>query len=132
MEKAVSVVITLLKEGFNVDEIQDVLNISPEEFNMVLKRVKELGYFYKKEVSSDGEMIIRGSRLLNRGPSKSTTINVKDNTFHTIFTSDFHLGGPFEKPERIAVLKDYAVAHNILRCNVSEVNGIDEGTVFYV
>ena len=57
MDKALSVVITLLKEGFDVDEIQSVLNISPEEFNQVLKKVRELGYNYSREIFSDGKMI---------------------------------------------------------------------------
>lgn len=113
MEKALSVVITLLKEGFDVDEIQEVLKISPEEFNQVLKKVRELGYNYCREIFSDGKMIIKGSRCLNLNPKKTSKITVKDSILHTIFTSDFHLGGPFEQPKRLKALSDYAASHDI-------------------
>ena len=113
MEKCLSVVITLLKEGFDVDEIQDVLNITPHEFSLVLKQVRELGYNYKKETFSDGKMIIKGTPSLNFNPHKNMKINVLNNRLHTIFTSDFHVGGPFERPKRIETLTEYAVSHDI-------------------
>ncbi len=113
MEKALSVVITLLKEGFDVDEIQDVLNITPKEFSQVLKRVRELGFNYHRETYSDGTMIIKGSHSFNPHPYKNFKINIKNNYLHTIFTSDFHIGGPYEQPKRISTLRDYAVSHDI-------------------
>ena len=113
MSENVRVILSLLTSGFTVDEIQKELKISPAELNQALKRIRDLGYNYAKSFSSDGTITIKASRNLNLNPKEHIKINVQDSTFHTILTSDFHVGGPHERAERIGIVADYAESHDI-------------------
>ena len=113
MREKVAAIISLLSSGFTIDEVQKELNLTNPELNMLLKKVRDLGYNYQKQFSDDGSITIKMSRKLNLNPKEHTKVNVKESTFHTLFISDLHIGGPYERPERLKVISDYAVSHDI-------------------
>jgi predicted MPP superfamily phosphohydrolase len=113
MSKNVEIALSLLANGFTVDELQSTLNINHQELNSILKTIRDLGYNYTKSFSSDGTILIKANRKLNLNPKEHVKVNVKDSTFHTLIISDLHIGGPYEKPRRLEVISDYAVSHDI-------------------
>ena len=113
MHSNVELILSLLTEGFTIDEVQKELNLSNQEFNEALKTIRDLGYNYTKTFSDDGNIIIKAGRTLNLRPRENVRVNVKDSTFHTIIMSDPHIGGPYEHPERLTTVADYAIDHDI-------------------
>ena len=112
IEKTV-LIINMLSDGFTIDEVEQTLQLSPQELNSILKSIRDMGYDYQKTYSSDGVITIKKSRSLRLNPNYNIKINVKDNTFRTLFISDVHMGGPYEKPERIGMITNYAESHDI-------------------
>ncbi len=113
MNKDVELVLTLLIEGFTVDDIVDELNIDHKKMSAILKTIRDLGYNFQKHFNDDGTIIIKSTRKLNLNPREHVKVNVKESTFHTLFISDTHIGGPLERPERLKIVSDYAVDHDI-------------------
>jgi len=113
MHSNVEIILSLLTEGFTIDEVQKELNLTNQEFNEALKTIRDLGYNYTKSFSDDGNITIKAGRTLNLRPNQNVRVNVKDSTFHTIIMSDPHIGGPYEHPERLATVADYATNHDI-------------------
>ena len=113
MNTNVRLVLELLVNGFNVDDIASELSITPKELNAILKTIRDLGYNYQKQFNADGSIIIKSSRKLNLNPKEHVKVNVKESTFRTMLISDLHIGGPLERPERLKVVSDYAVSHDI-------------------
>lgn len=113
MKENVELVLTLLTQGFTIDEIENTLNINHQELNQILKTIKNLGYNYTKSFHSDGTIHIKASRTLNLNPKEHVKVNVKNSTFRTLIISDPHIGGPYEKPKRLRAVSKYAVDHDI-------------------
>ena len=113
MNKNVELVLALLSEGFTVDDLTSTLSIDHKELCSILKTIRDLGYNYGKTFASDGSITIKANRKLNLNPREHVKVNVKESTFHTLFISDTHIGGPLERPERLKVISDYAVSHDI-------------------
>lgn len=113
MQENTRIIISLLANGFTFEEVQQELHLSNQEFNSILKRIRDLGYNYSKNCNDDGTIIFKASRKLNLNPKDRIKINIKEQTLRTVFISDIHVGGPFEKPERIEMVSDYATSHDI-------------------
>ena len=113
MNKNVQLVLSLISNGFTIDEVVNDLNIDHKEMVAILKTIRDLGYNYQKQFNDDGTIIIKSTRKLNLNPKEHVKINIKDSTFRTLFISDTHIGGPLERPERLKVISDYAISHDI-------------------
>lgn len=113
MKENATLVLSLLNEGHNVNEIQDMLKINNREFSVILKAIKDAGYNFYKTISSDGTITIKLNKNLNFNEHKTIRINVKDRVLRAIFISDLHIGSIYERPELLKKVYQYAKEHNI-------------------
>ncbi len=112
MKEKIALTLSLMNEGHNVNEIQNMLNVDYREFNKILKAIRNAGYNYSKSFSSDGEITIKTNRTLNFGDRKSIRISVKDRILKAIFISDLHIGSEFENPNLLKIVYNYAKKHD--------------------
>lgn len=112
MKEKIALTLTLMNEGYSINEIQEMLKVDNREFNKILKAIRDAGYNYSKHFSSDGTITIKPNRTLNFNDRKSIRINVKDRVLKAIFISDLHIGSIFENPKLLKIVYNYAKTHD--------------------
>lgn len=107
-------VLSLIKEGYSLNEIPKLLSLNIREYNDILKQIKNRGYNFNKTITSSGQIILKPNKSLNfDNNSRRLRINVKDRFFRCIFISDLHTGSIYERPKLLPKVFDYAKAHDI-------------------
>lgn len=107
-------VLSLIKEGYSLNEIPKLLSLNIREYNDILKQIKNRGYNFNKTITSSGQIILKPNKSLNfDNNSRRLRINVKDRFFRCIFISDLHIGSIYERPKLLPKVFDYAKVHDI-------------------
>ena len=114
MREQIKKILELYEQGLSLGEIYKELDITPGEFNRLLKLIKDSGYNTSNTYTSDGKIIAKINKTLNFKTSNAIRINVKDKILRAIFISDPHIGSEFERPDLLKkVVNDYAINHDI-------------------
>lgn len=114
MTQNVEQVLSLIKEGKSLNEIQEILNYSNRQFSAILKTIRYNGYNYSKSYFSDGKVFIKINKTLNFNPEGSALrINVKDRILRAVFISDLHIGSIYERPDLLRLVFNYLKKHDI-------------------
>ena len=114
MKEKIKRIIELFEKGLSLGEICEEMQLSPGEFNRLLKAIRDAGYNTSRTYSSDGRIVAKINRTLNFKTSNSIRINVKDKILRVIFVSDLHNGSEHERPDLLRqVVNGYARNHDI-------------------
>lgn len=107
-------VLSLIKEGYSLNEIPHLLSLNIREYNDILKQIKDWGYNFNKIITSTGQIILKPNRTLNIDNNpRRLRINIKDRLFRCIFISDLHIGSIYERPKLLPKVFEYAKVHDI-------------------
>lgn len=107
-------IISMIKEGLPLGDIEKDLNLTVSELSKELKEIREYGYNFNKSYYSDGNIVLKPNRTLNFNPnSNSMRINVKGKVFKSLFISDEHIGSAYDNPSYLKVIHNYAKEHDI-------------------
>ena len=107
-------ILSMIREGIPLGEIEKELNLTVSELSTELKEIKSLGYNFNHTYYSDGSIILRTNRTLNFNTNSNTMrLNVKGKVFKSLFISDEHIGSIHDNPEYIKVVHNYAKEHDI-------------------
>lgn len=113
MKEKIKKVLKMYQEGLSLSEIHEKLGCSINEFNQILKAIKDAGYNTTKLYHSDGKIIVKQNRTLDFKQGNTIRINVKDRVLRTIFISDPHIGSEFDRPDLLKEVVNYAKTHDI-------------------
>ncbi len=113
MYEKIALILRLYEEKVPLGEIQERMGLKNGEFNMLLRKIREMGYNTTKSYSSDGDITVKLNTSLNFKNSNTIRISVKDRVFRALFISDLHIGSIYSNPRIIKKIYEYALAHDI-------------------
>lgn len=114
MEKSRQI-LNLISEGYSLQDISSVLNISPNNLTKNIQILRNKGYDFTEKYYETGDILY----TLTKEPFLETNIGIPiytktDNLELTIVAiSDLHLGNKLENPHSLEIIYNYCINNNI-------------------
>lgn len=109
-------VLGLIEEGFTINSICGILNLSHKQLNNILRGLRMLGIEFNKKYYYDGETIYVPKKDLS-WDTKKNTVNIITshdcNEFQAMVISDLHVGNQLEAVDAWNKIYEYCIINNI-------------------
>ncbi len=110
MREKAMIVLNLIENGTSLTDIMTELKVTHTELSNILKYIRDIGYNYTKNYSSEGKITVK----LNHGigptfsEKRNLHIDVVNRSIRAIFISDMHIGSQYERPDLLKQVVSYA------------------------
>ncbi len=103
----------LLITGYTINEIADMLNLSPKQIHQRIIKMKNQGYLLTQEIYSDGEIKYIQNLYLPEIKTNTTNLKLTTNSFKAMLISDLHFGNEKQNITYLNKIYDLCVKENI-------------------
>ena len=108
-----SKIFDLLINGYTLNEIADIMNISIKQIHQRINIMKKQGYLLTHDISADGEIKYIQKLYLPETKTNTTNLTLTDNTFKAMLISDLHIGNEKQNINYLYDIYDLCVKEGI-------------------